>query len=74
MFNQHYCALSHVCLALYLHTNGFVHLQALVMKPKQVYPLWYQLKAHLVCKTLANVLDPQIQINQYKAYIQTIDV
>ena len=44
------------------------------MKPKQVYPLWYQLKAHLVCKTLANVLDPQIQINQYKAYIQTIDV
>ena len=27
-FDQHYCALSHICLALYLHTNSFVHLQA----------------------------------------------
>ena len=27
-FNWHYCVLSHACFALYLHRNGFVHLQA----------------------------------------------
>ena len=27
-FDRHYCVLSHACFALYLHTNGFVHLQA----------------------------------------------
>ena len=27
-FYQHYCVLSHACFALYLRTNGFVHLRA----------------------------------------------
>ena len=27
-FDKHYCVLSHACFALYLRTNGFVHLRA----------------------------------------------